>query len=52
MSEFKIGEFCIYNNEITFFSDCFFSYTEKQYKPELDFSFSLEEIKVYLKVDL
>lgn len=52
MSEFKIGKFCIYNNEITFFSDCFFSYAEKQYKPELDFSFSLEEIKAYLKVDL
>lgn len=52
MSEFKLDEFCIYNNEITFFSDCFFSSFEKQYRPELDFSFSLEEIKNYLKVDL
>ena len=52
MSDFKLDEFCIYNNEITFFSDCFFSSAEKQYRPELDFSFSFEEIKPYLKVDL
>ena len=52
MSDFKLDEFCIYNNEITFFSHCFFSSAEKQYRPELDFSFSFEEIKPYLKVDL
>ena len=52
MSDFKLDEFCIYNNEITFFSDCFFSYAEKQYRPDLDFSFSFEEIKAYLKVNL
>ncbi|MDB9990159.1 DUF4163 domain-containing protein [Flavobacteriales bacterium] len=52
MSDFKLDEFCIYNNEITFLSDCFFSSAEKQYRPELDFSFSFEEIKPYLKVDL
>ena len=52
MSDFKLDEFCIYNNEITFFSDCFFSSAEKQYRPDLDFSFSFEEIKAYLKVNL
>lgn len=52
MSDFKLDEFCIYNNEITFFSHCFFSSAEKQYRPKLDFSFSFEEIKHYLKVDL
>ena len=52
MSDFKLDEFCIYNNEITFFSDCFFSSAEKQHRPDLDFSFSFEEIKAYLKVNL
>ena len=52
MSDFKLDEFCIYNNEITFLSDCFFSSAEKQYRPDLDFSFSFEEIKAYLKVNL
>ena len=52
MSEFTFDEFCIHNNEITFFSDCFFSAAEKQYRPELDYSFSLDLIKAYLKVDL
>ena len=52
MSDFKLDEFCVYNNEITFFSDFFFSSAEKQYRPDLDFSFSFEEIKAYLKVNL
>ena len=52
MSDFKLDEFCVYNNEITFFSDFFFSSAEKQYRPDLDFSLSFEEIKAYLKVNL
>ena len=52
MSEFTFDEFCIHNNEITFFSDCFFSSAEKQYRPDLDLSFSFEKIKAYLKVNL